>query len=287
MIKKVTVYQKSDESDAFTMVLTNPTNVTNHSGFAIDSITGLGPVEADINTTEMINDGDLYNSSRIGKRNVVLTLIFYGEGGSDIESVRQKSYKLFPTKKVVNLKVETDNHKLWTRGYVEHNEPDIFSEECKTEISIICPDPKMYDAENVQNTDLVVGNNAVDYDGDVEVGTVITIRVGTDITRRITDGIPAFSISCVNGDEAESIDIYTPDSGFTTGDTITICSISGKKEVFWTDHETEADTPALNLINQDPDWITMKNGTNNILVVDQDSAIDTIAMTNSICYEGV
>lgn len=285
MIKKVTVFQKSDESDAFTMVLTDPKNVTNHSGFAIDKIDGLGPVEADINVTEMVHDGDLYNSSRIGKRNIVVTLIFYGEGGTDIEDLRQKTYKLFPTKKLVYLKIETDNHTTWTRGYVEHNEPDIFSEEEKSEISIICPDPKMYSVDN-QHMDLVAGSNTIEYEGDVEVGTIITITIGTDITRRPVDGVPAFSISSANDSDVQSIDIYTPDSGFQAGDSIIICSISGRKDVYWTD-EAGADHNALNLINQDPKWITMRPGTNNILVVDNNSAIDTISIENSICYEGV
>ena len=122
MIKKVTVFQKSDKSDAFTMVLTNPANVSAETGFAIDSIDGLGPVEADINTTEMIIDGDIFNSARVGKRNIVMNLQFYSETGTGIEEVRQRSYTLFPTKKQIYIEVETDNRTVWTQGYVEKND---------------------------------------------------------------------------------------------------------------------------------------------------------------------
>jgi len=286
MIKNIKVYRKDDESDSFTMELSNPKNLTDHSGFAIDKITGLGPVEATINTTEMVNDGDLFNSARIGKRNIVLNLIFYGEGGKDIEDVRQASYKLFPSKKVVNLKIQTDNNTLWTHGYVEHNEPDIFTENEGCEISIICPDPKLYSIET-QTSELSVGSNTIEYEGDVEVGTLMTIVVDTDIEKLPANGEPAFQVFCTNGDEGESIDIYTPSGGFSAGDTITICSISGKKEVYWTDAELEVQHKGLNIINQDPDWITMKPGINTVLVVDSESAIRSITINNSICYEGV
>ena len=286
MINSITVYRKEDESDSFIMELSNPKNLTNHSGFAVDTIDGLGPVEADINTTELINDGDLFNSARIGKRNIVLNLIFYGEGGKDIEEVRQASYRLFPSKKLVNLKVETDNHTLWTRGYVEHNEPDIFQEMESCQVSIICPDPKLYSTDT-QETELSVGTNTVTYDGEVEVGTIITIVVDTAIEKLPVDGIPAFQIFCTNEDEVESIDIYTPSGGFSAGDTIVINSITGKKEVIWIDASTDIEHPGLNIIGQDPDWITMKPGDNTILVTDANSAIRSITIENCICYEGV
>ena len=287
MIKSVTVYQKPDKSDAFTMVLTDPTNVSAKTGFAIDSIDGLGPVDADINTTELVTDGDLYNSSRIGKRNVVLNLIFYSETGGGIEDVRQRSYKLFPTKKQVYVEVETDNRTLWTKGYVEKNEPDIFKEDESCQVSIICPDPKMYSVDTQAET-LAVGETPVTYEGEVEVGAVIIFTIGSDIDKPVAAGVPAFTISCSKPDgTSQSIDIYTPSNGFHTGDTITISSVSGNKYAIWTENETEVDNNALHLISQNPDWITLKEGINNIQIVDADSALSSITMTNNICFEGV
>ena len=287
MIKKVTVYQKPDKSDAFTMVLTDPTNVSEKTGFAIDSIDGIGPVEADINTTEMVVDGDLFNSSRIGKRNIILDLIFYSETGTGIEDVRQKSYKLFPTKKLVYVEIETDNRTLWTKGYVEKNEPDIFQENESTQVSIICPDPKMYSVEGQEET-LTIGNTTVEYEGEVEVGTVIIFTVGSTIEKPVAQGVPAFTISCSkpNG-STQSIDIFTPSNGFHAGDTITISSVTGDKYAIWTEDGTDVDHNALHLISQNPDWITLEEGENNIQIVDADSALSSVTMTNSICFEGV
>lgn len=42
------------------------------SGFLIKSVTGLGPVKATVNTTEVVtNDGSMFNSARLSQRNIV------------------------------------------------------------------------------------------------------------------------------------------------------------------------------------------------------------------------
>jgi len=287
MIKKVTVYQKQDRSDAFTMVLTSPANVSAETGFAIDSIDGLGPVEAEINTTEMVVDGDQFNSARIGKRNIVMNLQFYSETGTGIEEVRQRSYKLFPTKKSIYVEVETDNRTLWTQGYVEKNAPDIFVEESITQVSIICPDPKWY-ALIKQTTELDINDETeIEYLGEVEVGGVLTIEIGSAVSAPVHDGVPAFTVAFANPDgDAQSIDIYTPNDGFEAGDVLTICTIVGEKSVVWTD-TADADHNSFNLINQNPDWFKLKPGTNSVRVTDSNNAISSIDFVNSVCYEGV
>ena len=128
------------------------------SGFLIKSVTGLGPVKATVNTTEVVtNDGSMFNSARLSQRNIVFQIVFvdtvYGE---TIEDVRQKSYKYFPAKKNVELVIETDNRYVRTNGYVESNEPNIFSSQEGTSISIICPDPFFYSAGED-------GNNVTDF----------------------------------------------------------------------------------------------------------------------------
>lgn len=287
MIKSVTVYQKQDKSDAFTMVLKEPTNVTESDGLVIDKIDGLGPVKADINTTEMAIDGDLFNTARIGKRNIVLDLIFYSESGTGIEDVRQATYRLFPMKRLVYIEIETDNRTLRSQGYVEENEPEIFSNMSKTQISLICPDPKMYELTD-QSTELNINDETeLEYEGEVEVGGYLTLTIGSAVTAPVHDGVPAFTISFANPDgEAQSIDIFTPNDGFEAGDVITICTISGQKSVIWTD-TADADHNALNLINQNPDWFVVKPGINSVRVTDSNSALTSATFDNNICYEGV
>lgn len=288
MIKKVTVFKKTDKSDAFTMVLTDPINVSADSGFAIDKIDGLGPVDAEINTSEMVIDGDHFNSARIGKRNIVLNLLFYSESGNGIEEVRQFSYRLFPIKKNVYIEIETDNRKVWTQGYVEKNEPDIFNEMEGNQVSLICPDPKWYDSENIIEESLTLNAETnIDYIGELSVGGYLELTVGTAITKPVSEGVPAFTVSCANSNgDAQLIDIYTPVSGFEAGDVIKINSVPGNKDCIYTD-TADADHKALNLLNQNPDWIKLEYGENNIRVTDSFSALSSATFTSRICYEGV
>ena len=110
------------------------------SGFVVKEIKGLGPGKADMNFTNIASDdADLFNTARRGKRNIVLSLQFLF--APTIEEVRLKSYKYFPIKKPLTLLIETDKRTAEIEGYVESNEPDIFSEDEGCGISILCPNP--------------------------------------------------------------------------------------------------------------------------------------------------
>lgn len=120
------------------------------TGIYIKSITGIGPEKASINTTALaMEDGGVFNSARADVRNIVLTLGFYESPTlhNSIEDSRHLTYKFFPKKKQITLEFYTDNRDSFIQGYVESNEPDIFSKEESTQISIICPDPNFYDID--------------------------------------------------------------------------------------------------------------------------------------------
>ena len=132
MINSVTVINHRGESKKF--VLADP----EQSGFAITNITGLGPPNADIHTTELsTNDGAVYNSARATSRNIVISFVFFFS--PTIEAVRLESYKYFPIKKYVTLQIETDTRTYVARGYVESNIPTIFSNQEGCDVSILCP----------------------------------------------------------------------------------------------------------------------------------------------------
>ncbi len=119
------------------------------SGLYIKSIDGLGPPSASINTQDVATiDGALYVGSRLETRNLVIELGMMDK--PSVEANRLKSYRFFPTKRAVSIVVITDNNKVKIEGYVESNEPDIFSEEESTKISVVCPDPYFYDIEPTQ-----------------------------------------------------------------------------------------------------------------------------------------
>ena len=115
------------------------------SGFIVKSVSGLGPVNANISTCEYaLTDGTFFNSARINQRNIVLGLLFYETTEESIEDIRHKSYRYFSVKKPITIIVETDKRAVQSTGYVESNEPDIFSSQEGAQISIICPDPYWY-----------------------------------------------------------------------------------------------------------------------------------------------
>lgn len=283
------------------------------SGFLIKSITGLGPAKANVNTTEVsTNDGSLFNSARLSQRNIVLDMVFintvYGES---IEDLRQKSYKYFPLKKSVELTIETDNRYVKTTGYVESNEPNIFSSQEGTQISIICPDPYFYsageDGNNVTNFysidpmfEFPFSNESLDepllvfgeiqiktegvitYHGDSEIGVMIYIHaIG-----------PATNINIYNTETREVMRINTEKISSLTGkgivasDDIVINTAKGEKSI--TLIREGVSYNILNCLDKNTDWFTLAKG-DNILAFTADSGVTNLQfrVENKVIYEGV
>ena len=283
------------------------------SGFLIKSITGLGPAKANVNTTEVsTNDGSLFNSARLSQRNIVLDMVFintvYGES---IEDLRQKSYKYFPLKKSVELTIETDNRYVKTTGYVESNEPNIFSSQEGTQISIICPDPYFYsageDGNNVTNFYsidpmfefpfsnepldeplLVFGEiqikteGVITYHGDSEIGVMIYIHaIG-----------PATNINIYNTETREVMRINTEKISSLTGkgivasDDIVINTAKGEKSI--TLIREGVSYNILNCLDKNTNWFTLAKG-DNIFAFTADSGVTNLQfrVENKVIYEGV
>ena len=283
------------------------------SGFLIKSITGLGPAKANVNTTEVsTNDGSLFNSARLSQRNIVLDMVFintvYGES---IEDLRQKSYKYFPLKKSVELTIETDNRYVKTTGYVESNEPNIFSSQEGTQISIICPDPYFYsageDGNNVTNFysidpmfEFPFSNESMDepllvfgeiqiktegvitYHGDSEIGVMIYIHaIG-----------PATNINIYNTETREVMRINTEKISSLTGkgivasDDIVINTAKGEKSI--TLIREGVSYNILNCLDKNTDWFTLAKG-DNIFAFTADSGVTNLQfrVENKVIYEGV
>ena len=135
--------------------------VTNHKGESLEmelrrpelsgllpySISGLGGSTANINTQDMVGiDGAFFVSSRKQTRNITLTVKIMATELLTLEESRRLTYKFFETKKPVRLTFVTDKRSCYIDGYTESNEPDIFTNQETTSISIICPDPYFYDS---------------------------------------------------------------------------------------------------------------------------------------------
>lgn len=115
------------------------------SAFSV-AYTGLGPVAADVNTTGLgMVDGEKYNSARVGRRNVVLTVTISG----NVEQNRIRLYQHFSPKMHVKLHYKNGAREVYTEGVVEAFECDQFTAMQRAQISIICPQPYLIGAEEI------------------------------------------------------------------------------------------------------------------------------------------
>ena len=254
----------------------------------------------------------MFNSARLSQRNIVFQIVFvdtvYGE---TIEDVRQKSYKYFPAKKNVEIIIETDNRYVRTSGYVESNEPNIFSSQEGTSISIICPDPFFYSAgedgnnvtdfysidpmfefpfsnESLTEPLLVFGEiqikteGVITYYGDAEIGVTIYIHaIGS-----------ASNINIYNMETREVMKIDTvklqklTGKGIVASDDIVINTSKGDKSI--TLIREGVSYNILNCLDKNTDWFTLAKG-DNIFAFTADSGVTNLQfrIENKVIYEGV
>lgn len=304
MIKTITVTNYL--GDSLVLNLARP----EESGFVVKSVTGLGPGTANINTTEVsTNDGGLYNSSRLSARNIVITLGFLWK--DSIEDVRQKSYKYFPIKKKLTLLIETDNRQAEIEGYVETNDPNIFSKEEGADISIICPNPFFYSSgvdgsnttvfygidpvfefpfgnESLYDTLLEMGSiqnqheKVITYNGDAEIGVTITIHAigeASNITIYNTGTREVMKI------DTEKLSTLTG-SGIIAGDDIVICTVKGNKSIKLL--RAGKTTNILNCLDKNTDWFQLAKGDNIFAYTAQSGSSNLqFKIDNRVIYEGV
>lgn len=306
MIKSITITNYL--GDNIKLVLMRP----EQSGFIIKSIEGLGPAKANINTTEVsTNDGSLFNSARLDQRNIVMKLEFMMTDTESIEDIRQKSYKYFPTRKNLHLIIETDNRIVETDGYVESNEPDIFSKNEGCSISILCPDPFFYsaDKEGINETvfygveaafEFPFENNSlsepllefgiirnqteryINYVGDSEIGITITIHAIGEASNITIYNTGTREQMIINTDKLKSLTGF----GIIAGDTITISTVKGKKGLTLLRNGKE--TNILNCMEKESDWFTLTKG-DNIFAYSAENGSSNLQfrIANKIMYEGV
>ena len=303
MIKKLTI--TNHLGDSIVLELMRP----EESGFIVKSIDGLGPVKANINMTASATcDGAMFNSAFMDARDIRLTLLYYQTSDETIEDIRQKSYKYFPNKKKIHLLIETDNRIVQTEGYVESNEPNIFSKDSGCTISISCPDPYLYSIdesdtifygveplfefpmENVSLKDpllelgTIINKSAatIYYKGDCDVGCTIII----DAVGPVSD----IAIYRINSSERMTIDtsklVPMLGSEIVEGDTIVIETSVGKKSV--TLNRDGVRYNILNCLTRDSTWLTLSKGDNVFsYIIGNGAEHARFRITNKIVYYGV
>lgn len=208
--------------------------------YQVLSIVGLNPTNAQINTVSTAGlDGARYNSSKLKKKNIVITLKINGA----VEQNRIFLYNYFRTKEWCRFYYSNDTRDVYIDGYVESVEVGIFSKKEKMQISIISPSSyfkalseiisdisntlKLFTfpfsinenepipfSEYLENRITRIYN-----DGESETGVVITVTFGDDVN----------AITIRNTTTGENFEL---DYAFVVGDVVTINTNKGQKDVY-------------------------------------------------------
>ena len=289
-------------------------NPKNSKGFILTKVEGLGPVNASINNTELAtSDGAIFNSARVGVRNIVLSLLF--DLDYDPEELRQLTYKFFSAKNWLDFTISTKNRLCKTRGYVESNTPDIFSKWEGTQISIVCPDPYFHatgtgktvrteftnalfefpfsneslNEKLIEFGTILTNNQIFDivYDGDADVGVIIEIEAET--------GSLSGEITFANVKTNETMTFDTGKisethpslgNGLLEHDIVKIDTRTGSKSAYLTRNGTRYNV--LNCVPLDADWFSLHKGLNQFTFnIGSGVANAKITFQNDILYEGI
>lgn len=304
MIKSVTV--TNSRGEAILLELNKPSD----TGFAITEIEGLGPVSATINTTEIVSyDGSIFNSARGSERNIVLHLTFLG---IDIEEIRHKTYKYFPLKQLVSIKIDTDHRSCETQGYVESNEPDIFTDDGEgCTISLICPDAWFnaagedgvtvvdyykieplfefpFSNESLSDHLIEFGNirNSFEetfvYEGEVETGFTLNIHALGDVGDITIYDADTLEKMVIDADKLKGI----TGSALEAGDDLMISTVKGHKSALL--YRNAKYTNVLNCIGRDSTWFQLNQGENRYAYILEDgSAAIRLTFNVQKLYQGV
>nr|DAE96011.1 MAG TPA: tail protein [Caudoviricetes sp.] len=301
MIKSVSIINYRNER--LDMILDKP----ELSGFVIRKIDGLGAAKANVNITDIITtDGGIFNSARLSSRNIVLDLIFFG---NDIEEIRQRAYKYFPIKKELTFIVKTDYRELEISGYVETNEPNIFSEQEGTNISIICPNPYFYSKnsnytvfagvepsfefpfsnESLTEPLLIMSEiqnkteNVIYYSGDSDVGVTMHIHC--------IGGVGDITIWNVNTRQkmiinATKVGVLLNNTAFKSLDDILIKTERGDKGIYLIREGVFYNI--LGALDPGSEWLRIHKG-DNIYAFTATSGVENLQfrVENKILYEGI
>lgn len=278
------------------------------SGFFIKNITGIGAVKSNITVSESLyEDGGYFNSSRRFTRNIVFEFGFFADHPTyTIEMIRNKTYRLFPPNKLITIEFTTDTKVATAQGYVETNEPNIFSKEESAQISIICPDPNFYgpavSSQLINQTGKfefpfsnesltekliefgtvsIVTNPQVLYTGDIPTGLILYVQFTGPVTNLV--------IHNSNGDSMliESARVQTVMGGnFVNNDLLTIDTRKGSKSAILTRGGIQYNL--MNAIATSADWFEIDRGLNEFtLTADANVGNARVTAWHKLVYGGV
>lgn len=242
-------------------------SLTGRRDMAVTNTEGLHPPGADINMDPLaLSDGAVFNSSRVGTRNIVITIYFT----QNPENCRHELYKIFKPKQAVRIYYTNNTRNVYIDGRVETCVVNPFSKMQNAQISILCPEPYF---RNITDdiTDFLAVNAALEFpvefpeegipfsdisayaeksvinSGEVETGVVIEFQTRGAVVN------PAF-YNTTTGEE------FLLGFTFQSGDAVRISTIDGSKRAILTRDGVQINL--LNYVVQGSSWFKLRIGDN-------------------------
>lgn len=198
--------------------------------YAVTSIEGLNPPSANINTSSMgLSPGEIFNSSKIGVRNIVINLRLI----NNIEHIRRELYNVFIIGEKVNLCYSVGSMDYFIDSYVEDIANSPFTSKQKMQISLLCPFPYFQGKEPMQTT---ISSSGIIVNPGVECGIKMTTSISNPKIANTT-----------NGQVME----------LTSSGQIEITTQQGNKHIKQNGNE-------IFPFNKKIDWISLRHGANTI-----------------------
>jgi hypothetical protein len=165
----------------------------------VDKIDGLDPPDIDLYLGDYARDGGYYSGRRVGKRNPVFHLTLNPNYAEDetVSDLREALYRAFIDPRAAGDDVRVDliddrKPPRYFSGFTEKIESPIFAKETELVVSMVCPNPYIF---NVEESELNVNGVTIPflYEGTAETGVeakfVITSNTSV-LTIVVNGGLP-------------------------------------------------------------------------------------------------
>lgn len=283
----------------FANALGNVIDLTSSENLKLTNVTGLNPPNADIITSTSPNfDGEMFNSSKVQKRNVVIYLVIE----RNVESERLNLYKFFRVKQKGTLYYKSEYRDVWIEGYVDTFEINNFSNPVTVQISLTCPQPYFNSIDEMVTEiadvisllefpvslpeagiefgkldpyrEVVVENN-----GEIETGVIFEFRaIGAVVNPTIFN--------------ADTQEFFGLNLTMQTGDVIKISTYTGSKTATLIRQGSVSNV--FNYITANSTWLTLQAGENSFKYTTKENSDGTntnanlyIKIYHTDQYEGV
>lgn len=229
------------------------------NGYVVEDVEGLGPVRATLVSSGFANlPGQQYQSSNRGTRNIVIKLGYAPNFGINetVRVLRTRLYDFFmPEEEVFLTFYMQDGLVVKTSGRVETCEPAIFTSEPRMDISILCFDPDLIEAEPVEIHDTFTTSDATFKDiyvaGNLKVGLTslrFTVPANTD------------EFTIYHTTPSGKLRTMLISASLLLGDVIDICTIPGQKSITLTRGNTTSSL--LWAVSPQSQWVLLEKGVN-------------------------